>query len=255
MRKIYILLLAILIGGSASAQVTVTLIVDVTDYAAGGNTIDANGIHVAGNFMTVGSTTITADWAPDNAAGALTDNGDGTWSISITFPETAIGDTLQFKFLNGNDWGVGAPNIEGQADTTTLTDACGINDGFGGYNRYLIIPSNDITLKFCWDQCVQCDGSDPFLGINENNIAVSNISILPNPFFSTLQINYTLQNAGEVSLKVINLKGEVVETIEGGNQGAGIHVMEIDGDNLPAGNYFYRLQAGTDFTSGTIMKQ
>ncbi len=47
----------------------------------------------------------------------------------------------------------------------------------------------------------------------------------------------------------------VVETIEGGNQGAGVHVMEIDGDNLPAGNYFYRLQAGTDFTSGTIMKQ
>ena len=39
----------------------------------------------------------------------------------------------------------------------------------GNINRTLVIPSSDTTLRYCWDACYQCDGSDPgVVGLDES---------------------------------------------------------------------------------------
>ena len=131
------------------APVTVTYQVDVTEYLAGGATLNANGIRVGGNFSTVGAS--LPDWTPSNAACAMTDLGSGLWSIAVTYPASAIGTTQLYKFVNG-DWGTN----EGGGSSLIATDGCGTNDGGGNINRTLVIPATNTTYTFCWDKCVAC---------------------------------------------------------------------------------------------------
>lgn len=75
------------------AQVTL----DVTSIPA--NTPEGDPIHVAGNFN---------GWDPADPVHALTDDGDGTWSISFTPP---VG-TVEFKFTRGS-WSTAEGNATG----------------------------------------------------------------------------------------------------------------------------------------------
>jgi uncharacterized protein (TIGR02145 family) len=137
------------------STVTVTLMVDVTDYVAGGATIAANGLRVGGTFGTLGATsngTPMLDWNPTDAGSAMTDIGNNVWSKVVQFPITALGNTLNWRFVNGN-WGAN----EG---AQTLSN-CGIDDAFGGFNR--ASPIVPVTVKFCWNSCTQCDGSSPII--------------------------------------------------------------------------------------------
>ena len=130
------------------APVTVTYQVDVTDYISGGATLNTNGIRVGGNFSTIGAS--LPDWTPSNAACAMTDLGNGLWSIAVTYPASAIGTTQLYKFVNG-DWGTN----EGIATSLIAVDGCGINDN-GNINRQLVIPATNTTYTFCWDKCTAC---------------------------------------------------------------------------------------------------
>ncbi len=77
----------------------------------------------------------------------------------------------------------------------------------------------------------------------------------PNPFNSSTWINYSLPERSNVSLKIYNVKGELVRTLQNGQQPAGKYSVEWNGLNnagnpVSPGIYFYRLQA-EDF-SGTM---
>ena len=118
MKKLLTLLFAAALSSVALAQtsVTFTVMVDVTDYVAGGATIAANGLRVGGTFGALGATSngrTMADWNPTDSGSAMTNMGNNVWSKTITFPATAVGQNLLFKFVNGN-WGTN----EGTADTS-----------------------------------------------------------------------------------------------------------------------------------------
>ena len=51
-----------------------------------------------------------------------------------------------------------------------------------------------------------------------------------------------------MKLAVFNVLGQEVSTLISGLQPAGIHTVSFDAVNLPAGLYFYRLEAA-DFTA------
>lgn len=67
----------------------------------------------------------------------------------------------------------------------------------------------------------------------------------PNPFNPTTTISFSLPEDADVSLTLHNTLGEKVADILNGKFSAGHHKTELNADNLSAGVYYYRLQAGT----------
>jgi choice-of-anchor A domain-containing protein len=70
----------------------------------------------------------------------------------------------------------------------------------------------------------------------------------PNPFNPSTTISFALPEAGEVSLKIYNLRGQLVATLHQGAIAAGRHQMVWDGKDakgqqVATGVYVYRLEA------------
>ncbi len=68
----------------------------------------------------------------------------------------------------------------------------------------------------------------------------------PNPFNPSTQISYKLPRSTYVQLKVYNLLGEEVASLENSQKRAGTHLVTFDATGLSSGIYYYRLQT-SDF--------
>jgi flagellar hook assembly protein FlgD len=82
---------------------------------------------------------------------------------------------------------------------------------------------------------------------------------LPNPFSGSTVISYALPEASKVSLRVFNVLGQQVATLVSGTVDPGFHTMSWNARNhagqpMPAGIYFYRLEA-TGLNTGTFHQQ
>ena len=65
----------------------------------------------------------------------------------------------------------------------------------------------------------------------------------PNPFNPATLINYDLPKSGFVTLKVYNILGQEIATLQAGFQKAGSYKIDFDGSELASGIYLYKLQA------------
>ncbi|MFY0673767.1 MAG: T9SS type A sorting domain-containing protein [Bacteroidia bacterium] len=254
MKKIYIMTLALFVAAVVSAQVTVTYKVDITNYLTGdGVELNENGMRIGGNFTTVGGAladgTAVSDWAPANAECAMTDEGDNVWSISVVYQADAIGTTQLFKFVNG-DWGTN----EGGETSGIATGGCGVDDGAGNINRELVVPSNNISLTYCYDSCSACDGSDALVSMNEIK-SVENLSVFPNPTTDVTTFKYTLNNENRVVISVFDMLGKEVATVFNGNLSAGTYQVDAELNTLENGVYTYQMRIGEEVTTGQILKQ
>jgi hypothetical protein len=72
----------------------------------------------------------------------------------------------------------------------------------------------------------------------------------PNPFATRTTISYGVPKASQVTLKVYNLTGQLVETLVDGDVNAGFHKATWDASDVPSGLYFYRLEADTYTATG-----
>lgn len=241
MKKLYTLFAATALFATTAlnAQVAVTFKVDITEYLAIPTELGANGMRIGGNFSDNGST--TPNWNPSNAACAMTQEGtSNVWAITITFPDSAVGNTQLFKFVN-NDWGTN----EGGAGSLIATDGCGTDDGGGNINRTLVIPATATTVSFCYDKCAICATS-----INDNVTAVSTVSVYPNPASEFATLSYDLTSASVVSVDVFNALGQKVNNISLGNQTPGAYKQQLETSKLVNGIYFVRLNVnGTSTTT------
>lgn len=66
-------------------------------------------------------------------------------------------------------------------------------------------------------------------------------------------VTYELPDAAEVSLGVYNVSGRQVAEVVRATQTAGVHTVEWNAGQIPAGIYFYRLEAGALAGSAKIM--
>jgi photosystem II stability/assembly factor-like uncharacterized protein len=70
----------------------------------------------------------------------------------------------------------------------------------------------------------------------------------PNPFNPSTTITYNLSALADVTLKIYNLAGQELETLVNEFQTAGDYEITWQPKGLPSGIYFYRLQAGQEFS-------
>jgi hypothetical protein len=141
MKKIFTFCFVALSAMLAQAQVAVTFNVDMS-----GQTVSANGVHIAGNFEDVnydGSAENDAyvNWAPDSIA--LADQGSGIWSVTLNlFPER-----YEFKFINGDTW----------SSEEDVPSACQV-DVNGNSNRYWSISGENASesMTVCFASCAAC---------------------------------------------------------------------------------------------------
>jgi len=66
----------------------------------------------------------------------------------------------------------------------------------------------------------------------------------PNPFNVETNISFSLAEAGNVSLRVYDIAGRLVETLVEGFHEAGAYTIIWDASDYSSGVYFYKLQAG-----------
>jgi len=66
----------------------------------------------------------------------------------------------------------------------------------------------------------------------------------PNPFNPSTKIEYTLPKPEHVTITVYNTLGQKIETLVNKPMPIGKHQAQFNGQNLPSGVYFYRLEAG-----------
>ncbi|MBU0474294.1 MAG: T9SS type A sorting domain-containing protein [Bacteroidetes bacterium] len=66
----------------------------------------------------------------------------------------------------------------------------------------------------------------------------------PNPFNPSTTINYSILKAGDVSLKVYNIRGEVVSELVNKHQSYGNYSITFNASNLASGTYIYELKSG-----------
>lgn len=115
--------------GSCVAPTQVTFRVDMSTQAA----VAENGVHVAGTFQ---------GWNP-GATALNDDDGDGVWEVTLGLQQGPI----QFKFVNGNDWG---GNGAGNVDNESINGACA---AAGSDNRFLEIGADAIEYVVCYNSC------------------------------------------------------------------------------------------------------
>jgi len=107
--------------------------------------------------------------------------------------EVGQNEQVFFKFLNGNDF----------AGAETVPFECGIDDGFGGYNRSVTTNTNDVTMPtVCFSSCAPC-----FMGVG--SLEVSAPLVYPNPARETVRV-MSARPLG--TLSVIDSQGKVVYT-------------------------------------------
>ena len=127
MKKLYTLLMVIPLVVATQAQtVPVTFSVDMNF-----ETVAAEGVHVAGNFQ---------GWDP---AGTMLsdDDMDGIFTVTVDVADTL--GTIQYKFLNGNAWGV----------DEACPEACAFP---GSTDRYAAIDGATDLPVVCFGACAAC---------------------------------------------------------------------------------------------------
>ncbi|RNC83268.1 MAG: T9SS C-terminal target domain-containing protein [Balneola sp.] len=75
----------------------------------------------------------------------------------------------------------------------------------------------------------------------------------PNPFNPSTIIPYELKQQGQVSLKVYDVNGRLVQTLVDRVQGAGEFYVSFEASELPSGTYFYQLRAGGEVEIGRML--
>ncbi len=82
------------------------------------------------------------------------------------------------------------------------------------------------------------------ISVEENDANITFLNNTPNPATNNTTINYSIANADNVSLTIVDITGKVVATLNEGTKTAGAHSIELSTAELTNGVYFYTLTAG-----------
>ncbi|HET9824019.1 MAG TPA: gliding motility-associated C-terminal domain-containing protein [Chitinophagaceae bacterium] len=156
--SISFLVLSFAITEACNSQITITFSVDMS-----GQTITAQGVHIAGQFALVNAISITQDWQPGAPGSQLTLVSGSTYSIQVVFPSSAAGKKLEFEFVRSDIWFGSEDYSEGNPGDANahIDNSCGVPDGTGGFNRIITIPACGGQFISIWNYCGNLSALSP----------------------------------------------------------------------------------------------
>lgn len=133
---------------------------------------------------------------------------------------------LYFSSDTGRTW---IPQLEDNCMDIVFTDS--LHGWTFGYNKIYRTTTGGVNTEV--SEYVNRTGPEKF-SLQQN---------FPNPFNNETVIQFDLNKKEYVSLTVYDLLGKVITTIAEGYYQPGRYTVKFNGDGLPSGIYFYRLQS------------
>ncbi|MBC8320335.1 MAG: lamin tail domain-containing protein [Bacteroidetes bacterium] len=158
--------------------------------------------------------------------------GEATSVLNLNFKLSGDGESIGFwnpeqVFVDSITYG---PQI---ADTSygRFTD---------GTNNWFMMP--DYTPG-------ESNRNPSSIGDIEENFSIS--QNYPNPFSTVTNIEFTLENSDNVTVKVFDVRGSLIAVLAENNYSVGTHKIVWNASDVPTGYYFYSLQT----SNGIITKK
>lgn len=85
------------------------------------------------------------------------------------------------------------------------------------------------------------------------NTNIKGVSVYPNPASSFAQLTFTLTDATNINASLVNVMGQKVAAINGGNFAPGTHTVNLDINGLAAGVYFVNLNTGNSVVTEKLI--
>ncbi len=179
-----------------------------------------DSVVIRGTFQTLAGDTVT--WARNKFVMGPTKANDSIYTLTVAFPDSGIGDTIQYKYV-----------IHTNADTReSMTN-----------NRAYAITSGAtqvIPLVYFNNQTTAIRENPNVVKLPKNYSLNQNY---PDPFNPTTAIIYDLPKAGHVTLNVYDILGRQVALLVNENKNPGEYKVTLDASRLASGVYFYRIDA------------
>jgi hypothetical protein len=163
----------------------------------------------------------------DGATQMTDDNADGVYECTVTISGPA---DIQYKFVNGD------VSVSTNEENAGL-EACGIANGIGGFNRTHVRSGEPEALSIvCFNECADCEVS-----VSELADVVNQVNVFPVPAQDVLSVRFNSNVYQNITLRVVNLTGQVVLTQNAGTVKPGAHTIPMNVSNLASGVYFLEI--------------
>jgi len=143
---LFVIFAGLIITSSRARAVEITFQVDMAN-----ETVSELGVHIAGSFQ---------GWNPGATEMILV--ADAVYAYTIDLTE---GEAIEFKYVNGNDWGM----------DESVPAGCALNN-----NRFLTVPAVNTTLEaVCFGSCTVCnpDAVEITFQVDMSNETVSTLGV------------------------------------------------------------------------------
>jgi len=171
--------------------------------------------------------------------------------VELTFfAGTLNGNNVELRWRTETEVNNYGFNIEKSVDNTDWL-TIGFVEGHGNSNSPKQYNFNDTNVGQSGEyyyrlKQIDNDGTFEYSNVITVNVGVPDKFFLsqnyPNPFNPETRIDYTLPEQQNVSLKVYNTLGALVQELLNEVKPAGSYSVTFDASNLPSGIYIYRIQ-------------
>ncbi|MFN5912747.1 MAG: T9SS type A sorting domain-containing protein [Bacteroidota bacterium] len=168
-------------------------------------------------------------------------------TITLPTPVTLEADKLYYvmlrTFQTATERMAIKTSAKGDKDFSTVCyGPFGANDAVNNYVGWGASPC--VKLNF-----------NPVLGINEENANVAISEVYPNPASAETTVKYSLNNAEEVQVVVLDVTGKIVKTVANGLQNAGEHTVTFDASDLASGVYHVNIVSEASTVTKKFIKK
>lgn len=262
--------------GIIEAREVVAEFIDVGDDACGTGDMNSDGslnvldvVALVNDVLSGGGDGCTGDMNADGAENVLdvvalvnivlTGGGrvDGATSAEFNVNRNEVTMTA-----DGHVSGIQMTLSHGSDFALTLTDGGQFSDYLTKGNTTTIVivnPENDNLFTTSGEFTIESVIVSDVTGSSELSSSVNMLkdysisAAYPNPFNPTTQMSLTLNINADVSVKVFNMNGQLIDVIANGKMSSGSYSFTWDASNVSSGVYFIQTEVGSEINSQKIM--